>query len=887
MSKGFEPREIEDAIRADWQAAGVHVADPESAMPPFCMVIPPPNVTGVLHIGHALNMTVQDIVARWRRMCGDDVLWLPGTDHAGIATQAMVERSLAAEGLDRKQIGRQEFERRVWEWKENYGDRIVEQMQRLGLSCDWSRLRFTLDPGLSAAVRRVFVELFDADLIYRGEYLVNWCPSCDTAISDLEVKHREVDGTLWTLRYPIEVECDDADVAASVEVKTTRPETMLGDTALAVHPEDERHQRLIGRSATLPIIGRRLPVIADEFVDPDFGTGIVKVTPAHDPNDYLAGQKHRLSSVQVIDGRGRMTEAAGPYAGLDRLEAREQLLEHLQREGLLTGRQPHRHAVGHCDRCDTPVEPQVSTQWFVRMEALARPALEAVEQSDITFHPANQVKIYREWLTNIRDWCVSRQLWWGHRIPAWFCDACDITVVSEEEPGSCPECETPLRQDADVLDTWFSSALWPLSTLGWPEETTELRRYYPTQLLVTASDILFFWVARMIFMGLRFGGDVPFREVYFHGLVRDEQGVKMSKTRGNGVDPLELIEEFGTDAVRLTLAATFSPGGDMNFSRRRMAGYRTFCNKLWNAARFALLSLGDEEAARQAAAAAADPRPVTLADRWILSRTARLIPEVDHHLVSFRFDEACALLYQFTWHEFCDWYLEMSKLILQDDDHDLRASTRGTLLAVLEILLRALHPVMPFITEEIWGRLPEDRGLLALAPWAAVQTDWIDPEIERDIQLLQSVVTEARRLRAEVGVDPRQRTPLLLVVEAERARADLESVLPHIASLVRAEPIQIVDVTSSREGMVSGVCGAVEVLLPLEEGVIDLGKERTRLRASLDRIGTELGELDQRLQNRGFLDKAPAAVVTKAREREVELRAEHQRLGEQLEELGG
>ncbi|MFQ5745074.1 MAG: valine--tRNA ligase, partial [Acidobacteriota bacterium] len=792
-----------------------------------------------------------------------------------------------AEGLHRKDLGREEFERRVWAWKEEFGDRILRQMRLLGLSCDWSRERFTLDPGLSRAVRRVFVELFEAGLIYRGEYLVNWCPRCETAISDLEVKHRQTTGKMWKVRYPLRA-ADGAsgeDRSPWVEIETTRPETMLGDTALAAHPADKRYRKLIGRTAMLPIIGRELPIIVDEFVDPEFGTGMVKVTPAHDPQDYAAGLRHELPRIQVINEEGKMTEAAGSYAGLDRFECRKQIVEQLRHDGALVGERPHEHGVGHCDRCDTIIEPLISTQWFLRMEPLAAPALQAVEDGQIRFVPDHQVKVYREWMSGIRDWCISRQLWWGHRIPAWYCGDCGERVVAEQEPEVCC-CGGQLRQETDVLDTWFSSGLWPFSTLGWPEETAELRRYYPTSLLVTGYDILFFWVARMIVLGIRFRDDVPFRDVFFHGLVRDERGEKMSKSRGNVVDPIEVIEEYGADALRFTLASMAAPGADMSLSRERLGGYRAFCNKLWNASRFALMNLGDERHALQASADAADPKPATLADRWILSRTAVVVARIEKALTSYRFDEASHALYHFVWHEFCDWYIEMSKLVLWDDDDEMLRASRGTLTAVLEVLLRALHPLMPFITEEIWNRLPGERDLLCLSPWAAAHEEWRDLRTERRVDLLQALVTETRRLRAEFSVDPGSQVPLTLVCSDEGKRAELPALVPYIGLLSPAEPVEVVARHEPGDPGIHAAVGDIDIVVRLA-GVIDIDSECQRIARSLTRVQEELDELTVRLGNRGFLGKAPQQVIERAQGRHDELDAERQRLEQHLAMVSG
>ncbi len=881
MPKGFEPEHVEQRWLDAWSEREIGTADPTSSAKPFAMVIPPPNVTGELHLGHALDQTLQDVVARWKRMAGFDVLWLPGTDHAGIATQNVVEKALQAEGLDRRSLGREDFEKRVWQWKDKYGNRILDQIRRMGFSVDWSRVRFTLDEGMSRAVRRVFVDLYEQGLIYRGEYMVNWCPKDRTAISDLEVKHKEVDGKLYKISYRL-LDADGGDSGETLEVETTRPETMLGDTALAVNPGDERYRAFVGRRAVVPLIEREIPVIADDFVDPDFGTGVVKVTPGHDPNDYEAGKRNDLEVIRVIGFDGAMTAAAGAYEGLDRFDARAAVLRDLAAVGQLAGERPHRYSVGHSDRSGAIVEPLISTQWFVRMDPLAEVSLDAAEAGRVRFHPDSQYKVFREWLTNIRDWCISRQLWWGHRIPAWYDDATGEVVVSMEDPDP----ERGLRQDPDVLDTWFSSGLFPFSTLGWPDETPELERYYPGQLLVTGYDILFFWVARMIMLGLHFRDDVPFTDVFLHGLIRDENGVKMSKSRGNGVDPLEVVDRHGADALRFTLASQATPGSDFNFSWDRVETSRGFANKLWNATRFALMNLGDEECALQANADAADPKASSLADRWILSRVAGLVPALERDLGNYRIDEGCQRLYHFIWHEFCDWYLEMAKVNLQSDDPQSARETRGTLLATLEIQLRALHPVMPFITEELWSRLPGSRGLLALSPWAAAQEEWLDEEAERQVRLLQEVVTEIRRLRAEIGVEPRRRVPMILVAEEPGRREDLVALRAQIAELARCESVEIEPSVPDVGHRLSGVVSDVQVLLPLE-GVIDLERERERLGRSLEKVEGELGGIEGRLANTGFTQNAPEEVVDKARARREDLVSEVERLRQQIQQLGG
>jgi valyl-tRNA synthetase len=732
-------------------------------------------------------------------------------------------------------------------------------------------------------VRRVFVDLYEQGLIYRGEYLVNWCPRCGTAISDLEVKHREGSGSLWRIRYPL-LQDEDGE-QRWVEVETTRPETMLGDTALAVNPDDERYAELVGKTAVLPIIGRELPIIADAFVDSAFGTGVVKVTPAHDPNDYEAGLRHQLERVEVIGRDGTMTSHAGEFAGQDRFEARKNVVAWLEKNGNLIGRQDHQHAVGHCDRCDTVIEPLVSLQWFVRMKPLADPALAAVEEGRIRFVPDHTLKVYREWMTNIRDWCISRQLWWGHRIPAWYCDACGEITVAAEDPAACT-CGGELRQETDVLDTWFSSALFPFSTLGWPHRTVDLERYYPGSLLVTGYDILFFWVARMIFMGLRFMDEVPFAEVFFHGLVRDEHGKKMSKSRGNVVDPLEVIDEFGADALRFTLASMATPGTDMALARDRLAGYRTFCNKLWNAARFVLMNLGDKYEAERAAADAAHPVATTLADKWILSRLANLLPEFEENLGKYRFDEASLGLYHFIWHEYCDWYIEMAKLTLWSDDADALRSTRATMIAVLETQLKALHPIMPFLTEEIWSRLPGDRDLLCLSAWPHAPEIWRDAEADARVGELQALVTELRRLRHDFDIGPGQKVPVELVCADADRRAQVEQLTDYLGALAKAEPVVVRSEDDAIDAGIHVPVGDIEAVLLIGD-VIDVEAETARLSGKLGSVEKDLAGLQSRLSNEGFVNNAPAEVVAKVRGRSEELATEAERLRQHLALLEG
>ncbi|HEX6738290.1 MAG TPA: valine--tRNA ligase, partial [Vicinamibacteria bacterium] len=701
--------------------------------PSFALVIPPPNVTGSLHVGHAFTLTLQDVIVRWKRMKGFDTLWLPGLDHAGIATQTVVERQLAKECKRKEDLGREAFEARVWQWKEESGGAILNQFRLMGFSVDWSRLRFTLDPMLSRAVREVFVSLWEQGLVYRGDYIVNWCPRCVTALSDLEVEVEPVDGKLWHIRYPA------ADGGEGVVVATTRPETMLGDTAVAVHPDDERYRGLVGKTLRLPILGREIPVVADSFVDPAFGTGAVKVTPAHDPNDFLAGQRLGLPSIVIMDEHAVLNAEAGPYAGQDRFKAREDIVVRLQREGLLVKTTPHQVPLGHCQRCGTIVEPRLSNQWFVRMKPLADPAIAAVEDGRIRFAPESWSKTYFEWMRNIRDWCISRQLWWGHRIPAWTCQGCSEMIVSRTDPTSCRKCGgAQLVQETDVLDTWFSSGLFPFSTLGWPDQTADFERYYPNDVMMTGFDIIFFWVARMIFMGLRFAGDVPFHRVFINGLVRDEHGEKMSKVKGNVVDPLDVSGRHGTDAVRFTLVALAAPGTDPSFGESRLLGYKAFVNKLWNASRFLLLNLqGEREPA-------GDPETLPLASRWILSRLRRTAEVVNESLEAFRFDQAANELYHFVWDELCDWYIEIAKTYLASPATAARA--RGVLVEALDATLRLLHPIIPFVTEEIWQRLPGRAAgeSLMVAPYDLAGAARLDEAAEADMERLMRLVVGIR-----------------------------------------------------------------------------------------------------------------------------------------------
>ena len=881
FERTFATGTIEARWYALWLEHGAFTARPDSPRPPFSMVIPPPNITGRLHMGHALNNTLQDILARWRRMKGDDVLWLPGTDHAGIATQMVVDRRIASEGLSREALGREAYIARVWQWREEYGNVIIGQLKRLGCSCDWTRERFTMDQGLSRAVREAFVRLYEAGLVYRDKFIVNWCPRCRTAISDLEVIPQETRGHLYTVRYPF------AAGRGGIEVATTRPETMLGDTGVAVHPDDERYHGLAGRTVVLPLVGRELPIVADRFVEKDFGTGAVKITPAHDANDFEVARRTGLPALVIMDEQGRMNDNVQErYRGLDRFEARRLVIDDLKAGGYLVAVKDHLYNVGHCQRCNTVVEPYLSTQWFVRVKPLAEEAMRAVADGRVRFVPPHWVNSYNEWMGKIHDWCVSRQLWWGHQIPAWHCTTCAEIHVARSAPAACRRCGgAALRQDPDVLDTWFSSGLWPFSTLGWPDATPELRRYYPTTVLVTGFDILFFWVCRMIMMGLHFMKEVPFHQVYITGLVRDAEGQKMSKTRGNVIDPLDLIERYGADALRFTLAVMATPGSDLPLAEERMVGYRAFANKIWNAARFVLLNLDGETTAR--ASTAPPPRPsLRLEDRWILSRLQRLAATVDGHLRGFRFDETANALYQFLWHEYCDWYLEMAKpRLLPGVPPEEAARARAVLLHVLDAVLRLLHPVMPFLTEDLWQRLPHDGETIALSSYPAHVPAWVDEAAERQVEALMEVVVKVRNIRAELNIDPARRLPLRYVARSASARRTIADNAAVIATLARLESVEESPDPSPPGPAARAVASGVDLVVPLE-GVIDIGAEKHRLLREIDRLSKESESHARKLQSADFLNKARPEVVDKSRRIHQELIDKIGRLSRTVESLG-
>ena len=858
IPKTYDPASFERKWYSYWEEHKLFHDEADESREPYSVVIPPPNVTGQLHMGHALDNTLQDILVRYQRMRGKNAVWVPGCDHAGIATQAKVEESLRAEGTNRFELGREKFLERVWDWKQQYGDRIMYQLRMLGASCDWDRERFTMDEGCSRAVREVFVSLYEQGLIYQGTRITNWCPHCTTAISDIEVEHETEEGHLWHLRYQIE------GTDEYVEIATTRPETMFGDTGVAVHPDDERYKNLVGKTLILPVVGRRIPLFADSYVDPAFGTGVVKVTPAHDPNDFEMGQRHNLEQVVVINADGTMGEGAGKYAGLDRYECRKQLVKELEEIGALVSTEKHEHAVGHCSRCKTTIEPLVSKQWFVRMEDLAKPAIAAVKDGRIRFVPERFTKIYENWLENIRDWCISRQLWWGHRIPAWHCADCGETSVSREDITACTHCgSTHIHQDEDVLDTWFSSALWPFETMGWPEDTKDLRHFYPTATLVTGYDIIFFWVARMVMMGLRFGGDVPFRDVFIHGLVRDSEGRKMSKSLGNGIDPVEVIEKYGADTLRFMLITGNTPGNDMRFYWERVEAARNFANKIWNASRYMLMNLEGADDAF-----VPEESDYTLADRWILTRSAETARAVTANLENYELGEAGRAIYEFLWSEFCDWYIELTKARLYDKEN-VRAKNTAlyVLRTVLERTMRLLHPFMPFLTEEIWQKLPHEGRSIMRAPWPEVDEKDIDAEAEAAMTAIMEVIKVTRNLRAELGTPPGKKSALILRVRDAALADTFAAHVDYFHALASASEVTFLAADApDPENVVTGALAGAAVYLPLA-GLIDVEKETARLTKERDNLEKEIGRLTGKLSNAGFTSKAPAAVVAAEREK--------------------
>ena len=866
LPKVYEPREVEGRVYEMWEKNGCFEGHRDPDKRPFTIVMPPPNVTGQLHMGHAMDCTLQDILIRFKRMQGYAALWVPGTDHAGIATQIKVEEELRkSEGLTRYDLGREKFLERVWDWKHKFGNRIVEQQKKLGASCDWSRARFTMDEGLSNAVRHVFVSLYNKGLIYKGSRIINWCPHCVTALSDAEVEYKEKPGHLWHIRYPIA-----GEEGRYVTVATTRPETMLGDTGVAVNPEDGRYRDIVGKKCILPLVNKEIPIVADAYVDMEFGTGCVKMTPAHDPNDFEVGLRHNLESIRVLDDNGKVVEGYGRYSGMDRYEARKAIVADLEEQGYLVKVEEHTHNVGTCYRCGTDVEPIISAQWFVKMEPLAREALRVVNDGEVKFVPDRFSKIYTNWMENVHDWCISRQLWWGHRIPAWTCEDCGGMTVSETDPTECQHCHsTHIRQEEDVLDTWFSSALWPFSTLGWPDESSEdFKYFYPTDVLVTGYDIIFFWVARMIFSACEQTKRPPFHTVFIHGLVRDDKGRKMSKSLGNGIDPLEMADQYGADALRFNLITGNSPGNDMRFYTERCEAMRNFANKIWNASRFLMMNLTIDRCEL--------PDRLELEDKWILSKLNSVIPEVTENMERYELGVAAQKVYDFIWDSYCDWYIELTKTRLQGEDEDSKLRAQQVLCYVLTETLKLLHPFMPFITEEIWQALPHSGDYLMLQQWPQHRIELDFPEEEKAMELIMDAIRGVRARRAEMNVPPSKKAQLTV---STLERAVFEQGIPFLKRLAYASDVTVEGVADAgsddamtAQGMVTVTTHAARLFMPLAE-LVDLEKEKARIEKELKKNRAELDKLEAKLGNPGFVNKAPAHVVEAEQDRAEKLRA--------------
>jgi valyl-tRNA synthetase len=881
LGKRYESTPVEKKWYSEWEEKGYFHAEASDAGDPYTIVIPPPNVTGALHMGHALNNTIQDILIRWRRMQRYSALWMPGTDHAGIATQNVVERQLAKEKVRRQELGREKFLERVWKWKEEYGSRIINQLKSTGVSCDWERERFTMDDGLSKAVREAFVTLHERGLIYRGKYIINWCPHDLTALADDEVEHEDHQGHLWYIKYPLKDE-----PRLHITVATTRPETMLGDTAVAVNPKDERFKALIGQMILLPVVNREIPIIADQHVDPEFGTGAVKVTPAHDPNDFQIGLRHDLPKVIVMNEDGSMNENAGAYEGMDRYECREALLEELRAKKLIEAEENHAHSVGHCYRCHTVIEPYLSDQWFVKMGPLAEKALASSDAGKVSFHPPRWEKVYRSWLENVRDWCISRQIWWGHRIPAWHCADCAKITVERDDPTACTHCGSAnIEQDTDVLDTWFSSGLWPISTLGWPEKTDMLDKHYPTDVLVTDRGIIYFWVARMVMMGLEMMGDVPFSDVYIHGTILDDQGRKMSKSLGNGIDPLDIIETYGADAMRFSLMMLTVEGQDVKLSTDKFEMGRNYANKIWNAARFALMNLENGKGGDDALA---------IEDRWILSRLNSTVERVTGALDNFNFNEAIRTIYEFSWNELCDWYLEIVKPRLSDGSDSV---ARKVLAHVVDSTLRLLHPFMPFFTEEVWQHVKarisqgdldwdgvEFADSIMVSPWPQTEPQYADAEAEETLDLIQNIIRAVRNIRSKMGIGARQ---LLNVVISASDANTVDMLTAHERILHDFGFMGDVSIgidLPKPDKAATDVVGSVQVFVPLE-GLVDLDEERDRLQSRIDELESGLAIINKKMDNPNFVARAPQDVVARERERQADLQGQVEKLKESLAEL--
>ncbi|QTE72762.1 valine--tRNA ligase [Clostridiales bacterium FE2011] len=853
MATRFNPQEIEADIYKAWEESGAFTAHRVEGKKPFTIVMPPPNITGQLHMGHAMDCIMQDAPIRYHRMKGDPTLWLPGTDHAAIATEVRIVEAMRKEGLTKEGIGREAFLERAWNWKKEYGGRIVHQQRKMGISCDWSRERFTMDEGCSRAVREVFVRLYEKGLIYRGNRMINWCPACQSAISDAEVEYKDVASHLWHIRYP------GADGSEGVVVATTRPETMLGDTGVAVNPADERYTNLVGKKVILPIVNKEIPVVADDYVEKEFGTGAVKMTPAHDPNDFEVAQRHNLEIITVTNDDGTMNENAGRFAGMDPMECRKAVVEELEKLGLLVKVEDYSHNVGFCYRHgNTPVEPRLSEQWFVKMKTLAEPAIAAVREGRTKFVPERFSKMYYNWMENIRDWCISRQLWWGHRIPVWYCDDCGEQIVSREDPTVCPKCGGKLRQDEDVLDTWFSSALWPFSTLGWPDNTEDLKYFYPTSMLVTGWDIITFWVSRMMVAGIENMGETPFETVLIHGLVRDEQGRKMSKSLGNGIDPLEVIDEYGTDALRFSLVMGVSPGNDTRYGKDKVEAARNFANKVWNASRFVLMNVNERKAF--------DPAKLETADKWILTRLQEAVKDISEHMEDGDFGLAATKIYDFAWSEFCDWYIELSKSRLLGEEGESKETVKAVLLFVLENLLKLLHPFMPFLTEQVYKYLPGSEGFLMLQSWPEYNEAYVFAGDEEKMQGVMEIIRTIRNLRSEMNVMPSKRTHLMLL-PADGWTDTLKGGEGYFKKLAGAEQVELISDRSDATGKnVSAVVAAGELFIPLGD-LVDFEKEVARLTKELENLKKEMARSNGMLNNQGFLAKAPAQLVQQEKDK--------------------
>ena len=874
MNKTYNPSEIEDRLYKKWMDKKYFHAEVDRSKKPFTIVMPPPNITGQLHMGHALDNTLQDILIRFKRMQGYNALWQPGTDHASIATEVKVTNKLKEEGIDKEELGREGFLKRTWEWKEEYGGRIVSQLKKLGSSADWDRERFTMDEGCSKAVQEVFIRLYEKGYIYQGSRIINWCPVCQTSISDAEVEYEDQAGHFWHINYPI------VGTDKCIEIATTRPETMLGDTAIAVHPDDERYKDLVGKMVLLPIVNKEIPIVADSYVDKEFGTGAVKITPAHDPNDFEVGKRHNLEEINILNDDGTINENGGKFAGMDRYEARKAIVKELEEEGYLVRIEAHEHNVGTHDRCHTTVEPMVKKQWFVKMSEMAKPAIEAVKNGDLRFVPGHFDRTYLHWLENIRDWCISRQLWWGHRIPAYYCDECGEIVVAKEMPSVCPKCGcTHFTQDEDTLDTWFSSALWPFSTLGWPEKTEDLDYFYPTNVLVTGYDIIFFWVIRMVFSGYEQTGKCPFSDVLIHGLVRDEQGRKMSKSLGNGIDPLEIIEQYGADALRLTLVTGNAPGNDMRYSEKKIIASRNFANKVWNASRFMLMNI---EKADLSNVSLADLSP---ADKWILSKANSLVKEVTDNMEKYDFGVAVAKLNDFIWEEFCDWYIEMVKPRLYNEEDTTKAAALFTLKKVLTISLKLLHPYMPFITEEIFCSLQDEEESIMVSEWPVFEEEFDFKAEENEVEMIKNAVRNIRNLRADMNVPPSKKASVYVVSEKEEVRRVFEDSKVFFATLGYASEVHVqADKAGIAEDAVSTVIPDAVIYMPFAE-LVDVEKEIARLEKEAGRLEGEIKRAKGMLSNEKFVSKAPAAKVEAEKEKLEKYTAMAAQVAERLSQL--